>query len=100
MQLIYIAHPYGGKQENVNKVQSIILDRALKLTDHTFYSPLHTTGFLYEELSYLDGMEHCFEALSRCDELWLCEGWEKSRGCNLEYAFAKGKGIPIELINN
>ena len=30
----------------------------------------------------------------------LGEDWEKSRGCNMEYAFAKGKGIPIELINH
>ena len=100
MRMIYIACPFDGKQENIDKVQAIILDLALKLSDHTFYSPLHATGFLYEELSYLDGMEHCFEALGRCDELWLCEGWQDSRGCNMEYAFAKGKGIPIELINN
>jgi hypothetical protein len=98
MRMIYIAHPFDGKQENVDKVQAIILDLALKLPDHTFYSPLHATGFLYEELSYLDGMEHCFEALNRCDELWLCEGWQDSRGCNMEYGFAKAKGIPIEEI--
>jgi hypothetical protein len=98
MKLIYIAHPFDGKQENVDKVQAIILDLALKLPDHTFYSPLHATGFMYSQLTYLDGMEHCFEALNRCDELWLCEGWQDSRGCNMEYAFAKGKGIPIEEI--
>ena len=100
MTLIYIAHPFGGEQENVEKVEKIIKGLLHKHPDCTFYSPLHATGFMYSQLTYLDGMEHCFEALSRCDELWLCEGWEKSRGCNMEYAFAKGKGIPIELINN
>ena len=100
MRMIYIAHPFGGDPENVTKVEAIILDLVLKIPDHTFYSPLHTTGFLYDSLDYLDGMDHCFEALSRCDELWLCEGWQDSRGCNMEYAFAKGKGIPIKFINN
>lgn len=100
MKLIYIAHPFGGDPENVAKVEAIILDFVLKMPDHTFYSPLHATGFLYDSLDYLDGMDHCFEALSRCDELWLCEGWQDSRGCNMEYAFAKGKGIPIKFINN
>ena len=98
MKLIYIAHPFGGNPENIDKVQYIITDLVKRVPDHTFYSPLHATGFLYDSLDYLDGMEHCFEALSRCDELWLCGSWQDSRGCNMEYAFAKGKGIPIELI--
>ena len=98
MRMIYIAHPFGGEKENVEKVQKIITDLLHRLPNHTFYSPLHATGFFYNELSYLDGMEHCFEALSRCDELWLCEGWKDSRGCNMEYAFAKGKGMPIKFI--
>ena len=54
--------------------------------------------FLDTIVSYLEGMEHCFEALSRCDELWLCGNWQDSRGCNMEYGFAKAKGIQIEFI--
>ena len=100
LSLIYLAHPFGGKQENIEKVQKIIADLIWQIPDHTFYSPLHATGFLYDKLNYIDGMDHCFEVLSRCDELWLCDGWQESRGCNMEYAFAKGKGIPIKFINN
>ena len=98
LKLIYIAHPVGGEQENIDKVQEIIIDFVSQISDHTFYSPLHATGFLYNDVDYIDGMEHCFEALSRCDELWLCGNWRESRGCNMEYAFAKGKGIPIKFI--
>ena len=98
MKLIYIAHSFGGKQENVDKAQAIILDLLHKHPDCTFYSPLHATGFMYSQLTYLDGMEHCFEALSRCDELWICGNWRDSRGCNMEYGFAKAKGIPIKFI--
>lgn len=98
MKSIYIAHPFGGEQENVEKVVKIIKGLLHKHPDCTFYSPLHATRFFYNQIAYLDGMEHCFEALSRCDELWLCEGWENSRGCNIEYAFAKAKGIPVKFI--
>jgi hypothetical protein len=98
MTLVYVAHPFGGKEENVDKAQAIILDLIHKFPDYTFYSPLHATGFFYNEVSYLDGMEHCFEMLGRCDALWLCEGWQDSRGCNMEYAYAKGKGIPIREV--
>ena len=98
MRMIYIAHPFGGEQENADAVEKIVKGLIHKHPDCTFYSPLHATGFFYSQLTYLDGMEHCFEALSRCDELWLCEGWKDSRGCNMEYGFAKAKGIPIKFI--
>ena len=32
--------------------------------------------------------------------LWLAGEWRDSRGCNMEYGFAKAKGIPIKFINN
>jgi hypothetical protein len=98
MQMIYLAHPFGGDQENVKKVQAIITGLLHKHPGRTFYSPLHATGFFYGQLTYLDGMEHCFEALSRCDELWLCGNWRESRGCNMEYGYAKAKGMPIKFI--
>ena len=100
MKMIYIAHPFQGKQENVEDAEKIILELIKRFPDVTFYSPLHATGFFYHALPYLEGMEHCYEALGRCDELWLCEGWEESKGCNLEVAFAKGRNIPIMYIGN
>lgn len=98
IKLIYIAHPFGGEQSNVDKAETIIKKLLHKHPDCTFYSPLHATVFFYKQLTYLGGMEHCFEALSRCDELWLCGDWLDSRGCNREYGFAKAKGIPIKFI--
>ena len=95
MKLAYIAHPFQGKPENVADAELVILKLIKQFPDATFYSPLHATGFFYFEMTYEKGMEHCFEALGRCDELWLCEGWKRSRGCNLEAAYAKNNGIPI-----
>ena len=98
LKLIYIAHPFGGLKENVDAVEKIIKGLLHKHPDCTFYSPLHATGFMYSQLTYLDGMEHCFEALSRCDELWIAGDWMNSRGCNMEYGFAKAKGIPVKFV--
>ena len=47
MKLIYIAHPFGGEQENVGRVEKIIKGLLHKHPDCTFYSPLHATGFFY-----------------------------------------------------
>ena len=98
MKLVYIAHPFGGKQENVDDVENIIKKLLFHHHHVSFYSPLHVTGFFYNEMNYLDGMEHCFEALKRCDELWLCEGWQDSNGCIMEYAYAKARGIEIKYV--
>lgn len=98
MKMIYIAHPFQGKPENVADAEQTILKLLKLYPDTTLYSPLHATGFFYFELSYELGMEHCFEALRRCDELWLCEGWENSTGCNLEVEFAIAHNIPIRFI--
>lgn len=69
MKLVYLAHPFLGKPENVEDAQNIILKLLHKYQDISFYSPLHATGFFYFEMPYERGMEHCFEALRRCDEL-------------------------------
>lgn len=40
----------------------------------------------------------CLVALAGCDEIWLPDDFlyiEKSKGCLMELAFAKGKGIKI-----
>ena len=98
MKVAYIAHPFGGKQENVKDVELIILKLLPLYPDYTIYSPLHCTGFFYFAVSYVAGMEHCFEFLKRADELWLCKGWEESTGCRMEAEYAVAHGIPINFI--
>lgn len=99
MEMVYVAHPYGGDDVNRKDVERIILELVKRFPDKTFYSPIHATGFLYSVLPYEIGMEHCFAALERCDALLLCDGWEKSRGCKMEYAHAQASGIPIYTMN-
>lgn len=100
MKVAYIAHAFSGKPENIKDAERIILHLIKDHPDFTFYSPLHATGFFYFELDYDTGMQHCFEALSRCDELWLCPGWEASRGCNMELAYAKKHNIPAFVLGD
>lgn len=97
-KVIYIAHPFQGKPENVKSVEKIILKLIEKYPDYTFYSPLHATGFYYFAKSYEEGMKDCIELLSRCDELWLCPGWENSKGCNIEHDYAQKHNIPIQYL--
>ncbi len=98
MKRIYVAHPYGGKQENKNKVEQIVKDLARENPLILYISPIHAVGFLYNDIDYMQGMEYCFELLSIADELILCENWESSRGCRLEKEYAEKYNIPIRYL--
>lgn len=98
MKVAYIAHQFNGNPENVKDAERIILHLIKDHPDFTFYSPLHNTGFFYFAMDYETGMKHCFELLRRCDELWLCPGWENSKGCNLELAYAREHKIPTYVL--
>lgn len=98
MKLIYVAHPYGGKRRNKRKVERIIRELAKQYPNYTFYSPIHALGFLYNDMDYYEGMEHCLEMLKRADELWLCEGWQNSKGCRMESQFAWRNSIKTSVL--
>lgn len=70
---------------------------AATLQHATFVSPVHQLGFMYTEGTYLHGLNQCLTLLSKCNILLLCRNWQTSRGCIVEYAYAKARKIPIIL---
>lgn len=99
MKKVYVAHPYGGLEENKEKVEKIIRHiRENFEKDIMIVSPIHLFGHAYNDVSYEQGIEMCLVALAGCDTLWIPSDFgyiEKSKGCLMELAFAKGKGIEI-----
>lgn len=51
-----------------------------------------------KDKSYSYYMGKDIEALLECDAVYMCKGWQKSKGCMAEFAVAKiyGKEIIIE----
>ncbi len=98
MKKVYIAHPYLGKRRNKKKVERLIKGFVKEGSGVLYISPIHTIGFLYFDMEYYQGMKSCLELLKMCDELWLCEGWEKSEGCRIEKEFAERTAIPIRYL--
>jgi hypothetical protein len=99
LKKVYVAHPYLGLPENRARVEGIIIGLMQAYKDTVFISPIHTFGFLYKVLTYEEGMKLCLELLKMCDELWLCPGWEQSRGCRIEKETAEQCGIPIRYLS-
>lgn len=95
-KLVYIAHPYGGKESNKNKIDKIMNELVLNDSTHDYVSPIHNYGFMYlTGDEYQRGLDICLGLLSHCDVLVLCEDWEHSRGCRGEYDHALKMGMPI-----
>ena len=91
--LIYCAHRYGGNEKNKRSAEKIIKLLQTNDPDNTYISPIHTFGYVYNDLSYDRGMELCLSLLSKCNVLLVIG--DESKGVKLEIDYAKRNGIPM-----
>lgn len=99
-KLVYIAHPYGGKESNRKKIDVIMGDLVLNDTSHDYISPIHNFGYVYlTGDDYQRGLDICLSLLGQCDILVLCPEWQSSRGCKGEYEYAKKHGIATFVLS-
>jgi hypothetical protein len=92
--LIYVSHPYGGLEENKEKVEGIVRSLAKRFPLETYVSPIHTFGFLYEDVSYKQGIKMCLNLLDACDYVIVFGEYKKSKGCRIEIMHARKHDIP------
>lgn len=95
--IIYISHPYQNKKENKIKIENIIKELVKEHPEHTFISPVHTFGFMYEDVEYEVGLGMCLKLLNRCDYMLVFGDWENSRGCKAEIEYARVRRIPYQI---
>ncbi|WP_066719937.1 DUF4406 domain-containing protein [Clostridium sp. Marseille-P299] len=98
--LIYISHPYGGMESNRISVENIITELSEKHPENTYISPIHCFGFMYDTVSYENGLEMCLNLLERCDKMLVFGDWKKSRGCTAEVLYAENLMLPYEVVGN
>ena len=93
-KLIYVAHPYGGKKSNREKIDVIMGDLVLNDTNHDYVSPIHNFGYVYlTGDDYQRGLDICLSLLGQCDILVLCPEWESSRGCKAIFKLDEWKAL-------
>ena len=94
--LIYCSHKFGGKMENAKAVELKI--KRLQLADpkNTYISPIHAFGFMYDTVSYEDGIGMCLDLLNKCDKMVVLSG--ESEGVNIEIEYCIAARIPVEFL--
>lgn len=96
-KLYYLSHPYTtyGNPEK-NRVKALIIGMALnELHSLSIINPIVA---LPVGLDDEEAMKKCRHLYNACDALILCDGWEKSKGCNEEYWWAVADKKPIYLL--
>ena len=71
-KLIYVAHPYGGKESNRKKIDVIMNELIFADTANDYVSPIHNYGFVYlTGDEYQKGLDICLGLLGH----WLQKRW-------------------------
>ena len=97
MAIYYVAHAYGGKQENLERAKKITHDLQVADLENTYICPLLTFSHLkYGEIGYDAEMENCLDLLSVADKLIVAS--DLSKGVAREIDFANLVGMEVEYL--
>ena len=100
----YLSHPFTGNEKKnrtaARKIATIICQKAkAKNSAIAILNPCDCIRYAEDaKLSYEACMDICLKLLEDCNVLLLAPGWEKSRGCVIEAAYAVNQGIHICIL--
>ena len=89
----YISIPITGHDIDVQKAKSEEVRRALQLGGYTAMTPFDLD--MGEDKTDAYYMGRCIEALLQCDTIFMCDGWQKSKGCRTERFTAQEYGLLV-----
>ncbi len=94
---VFISFPMNGKSyDEIVRERNSIINRCKEyFSDDAYYIDTVVKELIEEPLYYLG---KAIEALSEADIAVFTSGWEKARGCDIEYICAQEYGIPILIL--
>lgn len=92
---IMLSQPMNGRSEEAIKQEreaiiKILKEKDVEVADTLFYD--YVPEYINAGVYFLG---KSLIELSKVDALLMCDGWEKARGCKIEYETAKAYGIKI-----
>lgn len=93
---VYISIPISGHDEAEVREHADLTRAMLSRAGHEVVTPFDI--YAGENPKYEDYLSEDLKVLYRCDAVYLCEGWQFSKGCQIEayYAHTFGKVILYE----
>lgn len=96
--VVYVTHPFGGDNQNKEKVSEIMRTLTEESHTHLFVSGITTFGYCYFDTDYQRGLDMCLWLLHQCDECWIYGDYENSKGCVAEIKYCEETGIPYKIV--
>lgn len=93
---IYISIPISGKDEREVREHADLIKASLSRAGHSPVNPFDI--YAGKNPTYADYLCADLRALADCDAIFMCNGWQFSRGCRIERTFAEefGKHVMYE----
>ena len=102
MKIIYISLPISGHEDTYEQR----LDEAVEYVKEKYpeYDRVITPKYVASELNeqrdpiiptYKEYLSADIDIMTVCDAIFMCSGWQDSKGCFAEWTFAKAIGLTI-----
>ena len=97
--IIYLSHPYGGKQENLSKINECQKLLTIMHPENLYLNPIAMFGSLYDCTTYGQGLNMTLLLLEElADEMLVCSNdWQLSEGCCAEIEYSNNSNIPYKI---
>lgn len=89
---IYISIPISNKDEKKQREKADKIKEALSKHGWEVVNPFDIKTDV-ENPTWFDYIKTDLEALSKCDAIYMCNGWKESKGCKIEMQYALDSGI-------
>lgn len=83
---VYISLPISGRDIDEARQQADLAAAKLSRLGHRPVNPFNIYAGKYP--TYADHLCCDLRALMDCDAIYMCDGWEKSGGCSIEFFVA------------
>ena len=106
---IFISQPMTGKSEEeilatrqkaIDEIHQLAKKDGVEINIITSYiddaTRKHFRKYTSDDINWdIFWLSQSLKRLAMADAIWLCEGWEHSKGCNIEFACAIQYGLGI-----
>lgn len=97
MKKVYVSHPYTGNEiENKYDAQCVCVELKEEHPEWCIVNPLDTFDWADSaHLTYDEILEMCIDLMLMCDAVYMCIGWDDSKGCRAERERAVMMGMEV-----
>lgn len=94
---IYISGPITGTRDYMERFQRV--EDKMAAAGIVAINPARVNAQLPETLSHAEYMKTSIAMLDMCEAIYMLDGWQQSKGCEIEFEYAYENGIAIYFEN-